>query len=367
MLHPITTKSAARITVKPFILAALCLATAFFTACNDQWYNVPDKAEPYVDAFDQYANEHGYKFDFEEAGLIIEFTDIADDTVSRCNYEDPIRIEIDTDSWHKANENRREEIILKNLSLGFLNRHNTNQLFPNNEWSSIMRGRPFDVNQVVYEGINFFGFRKNHYIDELFDEDTNPPWWSDYTSSYESIPTDVLEIVYQEEFLETDDDWSGSNQTFNANPDNGQLEILNDSDEPCVHLREIDYNADETFLIECIFKLESGNKFDINGLVWGGNDDSAYYIAGYSMNKAVCLHNNEENHTYLKFHNPMETLDNVNAYHKISLYYDEEYVHMFMDEEFIYITDIHDIYGSVLGFLTGANSKLIVDRLLIYQ
>ncbi len=366
MLPKATTLSRGGRTAKLLLLAAIMMS-GFITSCNDQWYNVPDSTEQYVDAFDQYANEHGYKFDFKESGLIIEFTDLADDTVSRCNYEDPIRIEIDAESWQEANENRREEIILKNLALGFLNRHNTNELFPNGEWTSIMRGRPFNTDKIIYEGINYFGFRKDYYIDELFDESTETPWWSDYAPDYNSLPTSELEVVYQEDFFDDENGWSNDNMPLNASLNNGEIELANNTDKPAIHIQEINYDVNSAFMVECIFKLESGNNFDINGLVWGGKDGSSFYVTGYSLNKAVSLQNVAENHTFFKFHDPSETLENINGYHKISIYYDEENVFTFMDERFIYITDIHKIYGSMLGFRLGANSNIVVDRLTVYQ
>jgi hypothetical protein len=349
------------------LLLTAILITGFLTSCNDEWYDVPASTEHYVEAFDQYANNHGYKFDFRESGLIIEFTDLSDDTVSRCNYEDPIRIEIDAESWQEANDNRREEIILRNLALGFLNRHNTNELFPNGEWTSIMRGRPFNTEKIIFEGINYFGFRQDYYVDELFDESTKAPWWTDYSPSYESLPINGMNIVYQEDFIDGEKDWGTNNMPLNANLNNGEMELVNNTDKPVVHIQEINYDIKSTFLVECIFKLESGNNLDLNGLVWGAKDRTSFHIAGYNMNNAISLHNMAENYTYFKFHNPSETLDNLNGYHKISIFYDEQNVFVFVDEKFIYITDVHDIYGPMLGFRIGANSRAVIDRLIVYQ
>lgn len=337
----------------------------FLSSCKSDWYNVPETAEPYVETFDNYAQQRGFDIDLEELGLIIEFSDLGEDTVARCNYEDPIRIELDEDIWTDSNGDHRESIIMRYMALGFLNRQNTNDVFPNGEWTSLMRGTPYDVDAKMCNTVNYFGFRKTYYIDELFDEKTKWPWWADHKTSYDSINDLEFNMVLEEDFLSNGNAWEQTSMILNGEVENGEFKVQNSSNSSENVLYNHDFDVHDNFRIECILKIENSASSDFSGLIWGASDHSAYYFTGYNMQNGIAMHNVKEDYGYFNLFAQNDNVDDFSNYNKISIVYLNKFVYVFMNQKFIYFTDIHGLYGDRFGFMVAANSTLIIDRLTI--
>ncbi|MGM0649048.1 MAG: hypothetical protein ACQES1_00935 [Bacteroidota bacterium] len=350
--------------IKRPIIYLLFVLVALLSSCKSDWYDTPAVTEPYVEAFDSYAKQRGYEFDFEEMGLIVEFSNLGGDTVARCNYEDPIRIEIDEDIWEKSNDDRREAIMMRYMALGFLNRQNTNDIFPNGEWTSLMRGKPFDVDATMYKTLNYFGFRKEYYIDELFYPKTETPWWADHETSYDSIDNIQFETVVEAFFMDDDEPWNQVNVSLDTELENGELILENESAEPKLSLYNLDVDVQDDFKIECIIKIEEGNSSGFNGLVWGAEGTNNYYFSGYNLQQDVTMSNMKENYDYFSFHKT-ETLADFSSYNKLTVSHYQGMVYVFLNEEFIYLTNIHGLYGDHVGFRVDANSTLVVERLIV--
>ncbi|MEA3447416.1 MAG: hypothetical protein U9Q98_03050 [Bacteroidota bacterium] len=348
--------------ILPFVLV---VGLALLTSCKSDWYNVPDKADPYVETFDEYAQQRGIEFDFEEIGLIIEFTSLGEDTVARCNYEDPIRIEIDEDTWLQANEDRREAIVMRYMSLGFLNRQNTNAVFPNGEWTSLMRGTPYDVDKKMHHTLNYFGFRKPYYVDELFAEDRYWPWWADYQTSYDSIHALESVTLLNEQFLGDENVWEQTNMTLEAEINNGEFKLQNSSNASEIVMYNHDFDIEDDFKMECIIKIENSNSSDLSGIIWGSFDYNTYYFTGYDLQHNVLISNSKENFNYYYSYVENENIADFLSYNKITVVHLNDLVYVFLNENFVYLTDIHELYGDRFGFKVGANSTLVVDRLTI--
>ncbi|MFO7789418.1 MAG: hypothetical protein R6V32_02515 [Bacteroidales bacterium] len=351
--------------IKRILVYFLICCMGLFMSCKSDWYDIPGSTEPYIQAFDSYAKQRGYEFDFEETGLIVEFSDLGEDTVARCNYEDPIRIELDADTWEQSNDDRREAIMMRYMALGFLNRQNTNNVFPNGEWTSLMRGRPYDVDATMYNTLNYFGFRKEYYIDELFSEKTEWPWWADHETSYDSLDNSDFETIIEEQFLNGSEPWSEVNVSLNTEMANGELILENNSNDPKISLYNLDADINNNFKIECIVKIEGENPSAFNGLIWGAADSQAYYFSGYNMQHDVMMANEKANYEYFTFHFGSESVADFSNYNKITVYHYQGMVYVFLNQDFIYLTDIHQMYGDHMGFRVDANSTLVVDRLIV--
>jgi len=141
-------------------------------SCKDtNEYRVNDEFTPYVQKFIDEAALRGKTYDFEKTGLIIEFANLDNDVAGLCHYEDPIRIQIDKDYWNalqgtEGEELMKEDLIFHEMGHGILGRKHINDILENGDWKSIMCGgdkvddRPWNI--------NYRGFRRTYYLDELF-------------------------------------------------------------------------------------------------------------------------------------------------------------------------------------------------------
>ena len=154
---------------------------------------IPDKIRPFLDRFDSEARKRGMELDlsilsFEfEAGIPGGTTQ--NPVVGRCSRFDNVHLVIiDTVSglWQLSGNLGKEEIIFHELGHCLLNRNHKDSKFPIDDFSSIMR----TVGLLQYGDLTRFTslfqpptdikpYRRDYYIEELFDENTPAPCWSD--------------------------------------------------------------------------------------------------------------------------------------------------------------------------------------------
>ncbi len=198
------------------------------TSCRDKFqrYDVDGELDPYLQLFLQEGKKRGMNFDVEKNGLLMEFTDLEEPTIGLCTYQNPLLVQIDRPYWEETTqyedqENLRQNVVFHELGHGLLNRRHDNSLLPNLEWKSIMcGGTPVEGRDW---SVNFNGYRKEYYLNELFNIRTAVPEWSqpmtfdgnkgtltselDLTQSYHStngnlsirIQNNVLTIVSADE------------------------------------------------------------------------------------------------------------------------------------------------------------------------
>jgi len=333
------------------------------TSCEtDKWYQVPPETADYVHRFQAMAEKRGYDIDIEESGLIIEFGTIEESLNSKLYYEDPIRIVLDKTAWETFNEEQKALEINRNLALGFLNRQTDNEKLPNGEWKSLMRGQPYEKDEK--ETLNFFGFRQDYYINELFYKDTEMPWWADYTSSYDSLRMQAANETISEDVSLDSLDWTYISAGLNINFENGELILKNETEHAKYVLMEIENQLQNDFLIEAIIKIKESNDKRFSGLIWGGAGINTFYVNGYNAACESRMHNMDENYDYCHFADSCSTVI-PDGYNKISIRKSDEKYHFFINEKFIYITDIHKLYGNKIGFYVGEESIIHINRLSI--
>jgi hypothetical protein len=127
------------------------------------------------------AGRRGVSLNIEKEGIIMEFADLEPPTIGLCHYSLPRRIQIDRSYWQQVEaypngENLRENVVFHELAHGFLNRKHDNATLLNTEWKSLMCGGETVDNRNW--AVNFNGYRKSYYLDELFHIGTPEPEWS---------------------------------------------------------------------------------------------------------------------------------------------------------------------------------------------
>ncbi len=168
----------------------------FLSACRPEPtevsnINVDEAFEPYVNSFIQEGAKRGYDIDFSDTGLSIVFGNIVNASASCTEIaghdSGSHQILVNKDAWHTLNDSLRERLIFHELGHCELNRVHRNDKFEDGSWKSIMRGDPLSEADEKLP-IPYFGFRKDYYINELFEESVSLPDWADLKFEYDEIP-----------------------------------------------------------------------------------------------------------------------------------------------------------------------------------
>jgi hypothetical protein len=163
-------------------------------------YRVDPVFEPYVQDFIAEGAKRGKTIDFSDSGLIVEFSDRVVGGASGFCYVGQHHVVIDKSEWFSLSEDIRGFLLFHELGHCELNRGHTNVKFDNNVWQSIMRGSPLEGIEV-WLPVPYFGFRKEYYIDELFNEQIAAPTWGNQTFSYDEVPDSKKELIIQEDSI----------------------------------------------------------------------------------------------------------------------------------------------------------------------
>ena len=168
---------------KRFIHYIFLLPMFALCSCKEKGirYEVDPQLDPYLQLFLQEGKKRGVDIDVEGNGLLMEFTELDGLTIGLCTYQDPLLVQIDKDYWsettqYEDQENLRQNVVFHELGHGLLNRSHDNRYLENFEWKTIMCGGD-DVDGRDWS-VNFNGYRKEYYLDELFNVRTPAPEWS---------------------------------------------------------------------------------------------------------------------------------------------------------------------------------------------
>lgn len=354
--------------MRKLLLYSFCLLIIFSCENNEENIKIPYKVdpefEPYVQRFVLEAAKRGKHIDLTEEGMIIEFVDNLENHIGGdgnifgyCTFHER-RITMDRGDWEGASELDRTRWLFHELGHCFLNRMHHNELLPNGEWASIMRGGIPEIKKSWVT--NFTGKRIDYYIDELFDENTAVPKWAMYNFTYND-QYDFKEIILEDHF-------SKFNNTFSIGKTKSSLaSIKNDYYELAVNSnvgRGGLYNSNRTTQLSEDYELELRMKlaesidenYTSSGITWGNEREMRYYLRIAKNGKIIFGDWDENGIVY------SETLDfnpeefNVYTIRKIGPYF-----YFFINSEFIYHTDYAQFHPNYIGIWTTQNSTTQVD------
>lgn len=157
-------------------------------------YQVDPAFEPYVQEFIAEGAKRGQTIDFSDSGLIVEFSDGSVQGASGFCYVGEHHVVIDKSEWTALSEDVRGFLLFHELGHCELDRGHRNDKFSNDVWQSIMRGSPLQGTEV-WIPIPFFGFRKEYFIDELFNERIGLPDWANANFELRFDPAVERELV----------------------------------------------------------------------------------------------------------------------------------------------------------------------------
>ncbi len=254
---------------------AIIFAIAF-SSCKDDVtkYNVDEKLDPYLQLFLEEGAKRGINIDVEKNGLIMEFTQLPDLTIGLCTYQDPLLVQIDRDYWsettdYEDQENLRQNVVFHELGHGLLNRGHDNSYLPNLEWKTIMCGG--DNVEGRDWAINFNGYRKEYYIDELFNTKTPAPEWSQKMTFDGNKGELVKELSTEGSYSHEDED--GTTYLLH----NGIYSISSSNDKNSITLLN-KIKMDNDFYYEVVMNPEYGTENSASGIcaIYDYNKDNEY-------------------------------------------------------------------------------------------
>ena len=274
-------------------------------------YDVDPVFEPYVQEFIAEGAKRGKTIDFSDSGLIVEFSDVQLAGANGRCYLGQHHVEIDKSRWFSFSEDVRGFLLFHELGHCELDRLHRNDKFGNEAWKSIMRGDPLEGIEI-WMPIPFFGFRKDYFTDELFNEQIGLPDWANQTFAYAEVPASAKEVVKSAENTDR------INQRFTELTEDYELEID--------------------------FSLLGAGTTSVIKLIWGTTTNHyyiqifpglpAYRVSGYFIG----VHqDNQDNGLFFN-----QNISNINGalLNKITIRREGGFEKIFMNEQFIYHIDL---------------------------
>lgn len=356
-----------KFSINKFVIIFALLA---IVSCGDEKdkYKVDPTFEPYIAKFVAEGAKRGRNFDFEKSGLKMVWGDgISQGWAGLCHYENPIRIEIDRTFWSNVaqfddGERMHEEVIFHELAHGFVqSRGHRNDRLPSRDWASIMRGANLeDYNNLTESlNVNFRGFRRNYYLDELFNPNTKRPEWCFYEPVYDVDPNE--NIIWK-------DDYS-CRRTYFPFSDGGNRIKADITSDNVYHITNCTANGmwiKENFSIDTMRNFYAKFEFKIpnEGLevyscfVYGASATNAPYLMVNSTG-SLCVGTISNYSWDIELPNVGYVEDDFNT---LEVRYIDGLYHFDLNGKFIYYTDSDSDKGGVFGFLLSPYSTLEIKN-----
>lgn len=171
-------------------------------SCKDRSlkvYEVPKDIQPYVSSFLAEAGKRGQRLVIDDLIITYKFNLLSSSTQAaglcrrRFGHTPMIFIDTTSPNW-KASDFSREQLVFHELCHCILDRgHNSDTLLNGNP-ASIMK----PSGETIY-GPVLNEFKREYYIDELFNSKVEPPVWAQVNETY-STPYGTLDTLFYENF-----------------------------------------------------------------------------------------------------------------------------------------------------------------------
>lgn len=251
---------------KLYIIAFFLLNLGLFNACkHDKMVIIPASIQPYVDDFIQQAADRGIELSIEDLVILFE-DDLEVDNISaaglcqRGGGSPTIKLDTTSVNW-TINLASREQLVFHELGHCVLNRPHINEKLPNENYRSIMRAS----GEQLY-GLEYSKFKRNYYLDELFNEEASAPSWTDGVPRYNAVTN--RQVIIDETFDNNNNNWStGTNSNTRRTISGGKYNLTILREGGYFVRNQFNFDASQDYEIEAIVTLEQ-NAF--GGVLWNG-------------------------------------------------------------------------------------------------
>ncbi|MEM7371480.1 MAG: hypothetical protein AAF587_22900 [Bacteroidota bacterium] len=346
------------------------LAVAIFLqACTKEEimvYEIPSNIQPYIDLFEAEAAKRGQ--DIQIDNLIVEFeSDLVgpqgEEAAGLCTFESDNNptphIRLDTNSFNWTNnEYHREILVFHELGHCILNRfEHTNTALPNGNRSSIMRG----TGEQLYGGdLNLF--KREYYLDELFNSNTPPPDWAMNTPEYGSISSANKEPLFLEEFDNNQNGWNLGNSNQNATRiEDGSFFFQSKIQEGAFYTaNEVIMDKSRNFEIETSIKIASGDNSVM--FQWAGSVVDELSFFGFVPDSAFFLGTRKSGLSI------SDTVDEFRPddFNKLTIRRIDGFYYLYVNEAFFDIMEYESFAGNLVSYVVGPMTSMQVDYLRVH-
>lgn len=326
-------------------------------------YEVPQIVQPYIDQFELEASKRGQ--DIQIDNLIVDFggelTDNSGNTAAgQCrpafSGEPTPHITLDTTSanW-RNNEFSREMLVFHELGHCILDRltHKDDEL-PNGNFASIMR----TVGYQLYGTSTLF--KREYYLDELFNEATpTPDWATDFPPYPLTLNTNA---VFIENFSNNAKGWNvGSSDESSSQIEGGFFNFASKVEGKAFFVDRplADLDTDGDFQIETSIRIVDGSNAVL--LQWAGSGPGDFTYLGFTRD-SIAFVGNWETGTVLN--KPIQTFD-PDGFNKLTVRKIGEDYHLYINEVYFDILAFEAPKGDRISFYVGPNTEMQIDYLYI--
>ncbi|WNJ15958.1 hypothetical protein [Pontibacter sp. G13] len=347
--------------------ALLVACSILLSACQPDpapaVYQVPDIIEPYIDLFELEASKRGITLEVDN--LIVEFESNLQngDAAGLCTFATessptPV-IHLDTNSYNwRNNEWHREILVFHELGHCILNRLHKDDVLPNGSFASIMRS----TGEQMYGG-QLNAFKRDYYLDELFNPETAAPDWALNAPSYSSIPAGQKTARFLEEFDNNTNGWFLGNSSATTSTISGGRFFFQSKQpgQAFYTSNSIDIDENRNFEIEIEVRIVDGDGAAI--FQWGAQEAAEMSYLGMTKDSAVFVG------TWDSGLATGRTVDsfNPNGFNKLTIRKLEDQYHIYINEFYFDILSFRTFTGNQVGFYIGPNTSMEVESLRVFD
>ncbi|GAB4424387.1 MAG: hypothetical protein OHK0039_41560 [Bacteroidia bacterium] len=348
----------------PRLSLTLALLVLFWTSCRKeevppQVYEVPDLVEEYVVRFEQEAASRGLDLTIDNLRVSFASDLQGGDAAGLCtfaNQDNPTpHVQLDTTSFNwRNNLNHREILVFHELGHCILNRLHRDDDLPNSNIASIMRS----TGEQVYGG-SLNAFKRDYYLDELFDTGTPVPTWARSRPAYGGVTPGESDDPFTEHFANNFNQWTtGSSAQASSQISSGRYFFQSKTSTAIFTAKSIAVDTTRDFEIELSVRIASGTSPIM--FLWGGSGDEFFYT-GFSADSTVFAGTWEHGLDMAR------TLDAVvpAEYNKITLRRSGGFYHLYLNEAYVDVFAFQPFYGDKIGFYVGGNTAMEVDYIFV--
>lgn len=348
----------------------ICISLSLYSCGDSHEYNVDPAFAGYVQRFEDEAAKRGKNFQLQTEGLIIEFSKLKDDQAGLCHYENPIRIEIDSNYWKSissaaGSEYMKEDLIFHEMGHGILGRKHLNSTLPNGDWKSIMCGGS-KVNNRSWN-INYRRIRRDYYVDELFNESTPVPAFATT-----ELPIDTTKFYKVKSFTFStgsalDTGWELKNTAeYTSSIDNKQFKFVSRYSASYAILLNIK-NSPVNFINDFCFEMEidcqpqlSSDQF---GIVYAANSQLKDTTEYFKINKEKNMF--PGNSSWYSYHTQLYKNEILSTgMNKLKIFKQNGILYYLINNSYVYQSEA-EIFGggTSYGFIVPAGATVWIDNM----
>ncbi len=353
----------------------------FVLSCRDRdvkVYDVPKEVQPFVSSFLAEAGKRGHRLVIDDLIITYKFNIITAQTHAaglcrrRFGHTPIIYIDTTSQNW-KASDYSKEQLIFHELCHCILNRGHVRDTLQNGNPSSIMK----PSGETIY-GPVLNEFKRNYYIDEIFNPKIEPPAWAQVNETY-STAYAVLDTLFYENFIlpEFEDSLVEDQNIIDSVLAKTWLIGKNS-----VVRREIIDNRIEfesykrgSYIIPFNVKIPDSSDFEIrvNMAIPGGKDGNMVFYWGGSSVKdayAIIIQNDDfvsvgQISNGVVFSKPNVKIHN-DIFNEVLLRKVGNAYYLFINERFVDNLKFEQILGSLFGIgVSGQATEVWVDNILV--